>query len=87
MAKKAPNYSEEMVMAITASYEAGTPVEVGHLETRAGRRIYCRRKADWFRTGQRPDKKGVVHRSTSGFARCAGRRVRNVKGGDGLLYR
>ena len=27
MAKKAPNYSEEMVMAITASYEAGTPVE------------------------------------------------------------
>ena len=27
MAKKAPNYSEEMVMAMTASYEAGTPVE------------------------------------------------------------
>mgnify|MGYP001376911055 CR=1 FL=1 len=25
--KKAPNYSEEMVIAITASYEAGTPVE------------------------------------------------------------
>jgi hypothetical protein len=27
MAKKAPNYTDEMVMAITASYEAGTPVE------------------------------------------------------------
>jgi len=27
MAKKAPNYTEEMVVAITASYEAGTPVE------------------------------------------------------------
>ena len=27
MAKKAPNYTDEMVVAITASYEAGTPVE------------------------------------------------------------
>ena len=27
MAKKAPNYTGEMVMAITASYEAGTPDE------------------------------------------------------------
>ena len=27
MAKKAPNYTDDMVMAITASYEAGTPVE------------------------------------------------------------
>ena len=27
MAKKAPHYTDEMVVAITASYEAGTPVE------------------------------------------------------------
>ena len=27
MAKNAPNYTDEMVVAITASYEAGTPVE------------------------------------------------------------
>ena len=27
MAKKAPNYTEEMVVAITSAYQGGTPVE------------------------------------------------------------
>lgn len=27
MAKKAPNYTEEMVVAITSAYQEGTPVE------------------------------------------------------------